>query len=222
MRVVVGLQMVLAGCGASLPAAAPAPPPTETSPPATATARGAPTPSPPPEQATGLLPLFDSEVAWEEVPRTGLEDVVPNRELVPFGRWPDAVYVKAMFEGEHGVYEPRILRFDSVAGRWSPIGFEGDFRAEIDVTRTSPTRWVMIRRGFGVGAHTLIRIGVVGPGLTSSPQSELPCRSQDSRLVLDAPEGIAGGWSLFCVRRDDVSEHMMHFGPDSAAPATGE
>lgn len=80
----------------------------------------------------------------------------------------------------------------------------------------------MIRRGFGVGAAVELQVGIVGPGLTTFPHAELPCRSQDSRLILEAPDGIEGGWSLFCVRRDDVTEHMLHFGPDAVTPTTSD
>ncbi|MEQ9318681.1 MAG: hypothetical protein RIF41_05955 [Polyangiaceae bacterium] len=230
MRVGVALVM-FAGCSHAAPPSAD-PGPRERGPearpsieraapaePSTSSTDEAPIHVAPPEPSPGLSPLFESEVAWEKVPRTGLEEAVPNRELVPFGRWPDPAFVLAMFQQEYGLYEPRIFRFDVPRQRWVPLGFKGDFRAGIEVTRISPTRWLMIRRGFGVGAHVLIQVGLVGPGLTTFPHAELPCRSADTRLVLGAPDGIAGGWSLFCVRRDDVSKHLLHFGPDDVTPA---
>ncbi|MEZ4443586.1 MAG: hypothetical protein R3B72_31230 [Polyangiaceae bacterium] len=138
------------------------------------------------------MPIFESPTPWAEIPRTGLPAVVMEDRTLPFGRWPDGAYVKVVHDEPNGWHVPRIYRFDTTAKRWIQVDFQGDFRAGIDVTRISPKRSVLLRRGYGVGSNVAVQVALVDIESSELEHAELPCRSSDTHLVLDAEGGIPG------------------------------
>jgi len=157
--------------------------------------------------------VFDNSVEWSTLPTAGLPEIRHSMDLRPFGRWPDGAFMLANHLDVHGMPVAALYKFDPDAERWSALGFVGDFRAGIELWRVSPMRWVLIRKGWGIGGNVPVQVAVVGTDLPQLLSAELPCRSETSSPV--NPARGDGSWLFACGSLDGEHETRLYFAPDS-------